>query len=210
MIAHKQLQPWPAASLATQMAVEHEKNGRRRNMLLIPSSPVQFARSLQGFTADTYKHQKLLLKRLSAYLQLGQQWHEFMRGHSPEVGSLQGQTTLGQDATLPSNVLSSMDVVSGHHAHSDTCLLAHFYCMRNLLPALPGQMGDVPSVTIIMIGIPTDIQAQPIVVCSKCDLSRQKTSINNQFSRPKLSSCKAIFLIAMLHLQKSYGFVRCM
>jgi hypothetical protein len=58
-----------------------------------------------------------------------------MRRHVPEVGALQGNAVVRQDAAVPRDVPCCVDVVARHHAHTDASTLAHLDRMGDLSPA---------------------------------------------------------------------------
>jgi len=68
------------------------------------------------------------------HLKARQKLDKLMLRHDPELGSLQGQAPLSEDATLPSNVLSSVYIVACHHSDNDAGTLACRYCIWHLLP----------------------------------------------------------------------------
>ena len=68
------------------------------------------------------------------YLKARKKLDELKLEHDLGLGSLQGQAPLSEDATLPSNVLSSVYVVACHHSDNDAGTLACRYCLWHLLP----------------------------------------------------------------------------
>ncbi len=72
--------------------------------------------------------------RQQIHLKARKKVDKLMLRHDPELGSLQGQAPLSEDATLPSNVLSSVYIVACHHSDNNAGMLAGSYCIWHFLP----------------------------------------------------------------------------
>ncbi len=68
------------------------------------------------------------------YLKARKKLDKLMLRHDPELGSLQGQAPLSEDATLLGDVLSSVYIVACHHSDHDAGTLAGGYCIWHLPP----------------------------------------------------------------------------
>jgi hypothetical protein len=68
-------------------------------------------------------------------LQLWQQRQQLVCWHVSEVGSLQGNPLVSEDAAIAGDVACRVDVVASDHAYANTGVLAHCNCMRHLSPA---------------------------------------------------------------------------
>jgi len=62
--------------------------------------------------------------RSSKNLDLGQDLEHLLVGHIGELRTLQRNAIVGQDLALTSNVLGSQDVITSHHANSNTSTLS--------------------------------------------------------------------------------------